>query len=66
MAKLLKEAALDDRFNVQMKKAQGALDVLTDIIEEMNKPGSMTKATSGQKMQLKHAAEDFKRLHDKV
>lgn len=66
MGKLLKEAAIDDRFNKQIMKAQDAIDALTGILEEMNKADSMTKATDLQKRQLRHCAEDFKRLHDKA
>ena len=64
MAKLLKEAAIDDRFNVQMKKVQDAVSKLNDILADSKAPGSMTKLVATQKMMLRHAAEDFKRLHD--
>jgi Mg2+ and Co2+ transporter CorA len=66
MKYLIDQAAIDDRFNAQMMKVQTALDKITDVIDDMYKPGSMSRATPGQKMQLKHAADDFKRLHDKV
>jgi len=64
MGKLLKEAAIDDQFNAQMKKAQDAIGKLQDIVKTMKDGGAMTKMTSTQKMQLRHAAEDFKKLHD--
>jgi hypothetical protein len=66
MAKLplLAEAAIDDKFNVQMKKVQDAVGKLRDILADMKAGGSMTKLTNTQKMQLRHAAEDFKKLHD--
>jgi hypothetical protein len=64
MGNLLKEAALDDRFNVQMKKIEDAIGKLRDITSEMTKPGGMTKPVSSQKMAIRHAAEDLKRLHD--
>lgn len=57
---------MDDQFNTQMKKVQTALSKLTEIVDEMTKQGSTTKATPLQKMQLKYAAEDFKSLHDKA
>ena len=64
MGKLLKEAALDDRFNAQMNKVEGAINSLRDIILQMQSPDSMTKLTSSQRMQLKHATEDLKRLFE--
>jgi hypothetical protein len=64
MGKLLQEAALDDRFTVQMKKIEDAIDKLRDVVGEMTKPGGMTKPVSSQKMAIRHAAEDLKRLHD--
>jgi hypothetical protein len=65
MGKLLKEAAIDDRFNTQMKKVQDALDKLRDIVDE-SRANAMAYLTNTQKMQLRHAAEDFKKLHDKA
>jgi Skp family chaperone for outer membrane proteins len=66
MTKLIQEAALDDRFNAQMKKIQDALDRLNDIVAEMQKPGSMTKPTATQQMQVKYAAQDLKELHGRM
>jgi hypothetical protein len=65
MAKLIKEAEADDRFNTQMKKVQDAVSKLDDLIGSMQGAGSMTKMTSTQKIQLKYVAEDFKRLWEK-
>jgi hypothetical protein len=65
MGKLLKEAALDDRFSAQMKKVQDALVKLRDIVDE-SRANSTHYLTSTQKMQLRHAAEDFKTLYDKA
>ena len=66
MGKLLKEAALDDRFNTQLKKIQDAIDKLTDVVTDMKKPGSNSAPTATQKMQLKYAAEDLKSLLDRA
>ncbi len=66
MSKLIQEATLDDAFNAQMKKVQDAVRKLDDVIDEMKKPGSMTKPTKTQLMQLRYAAEDLKRLHGKA
>jgi len=63
MAKLLKEAELDDRFNVQMKKIQDAVSKLEGVIADMQKPGSMNRPVSSQLSALRFAAEDLKRLH---
>lgn len=65
MTKLIQEAQLDDRFNAQLKKVQGAIDALHLIIDQMKEPGSMTKPTATQRMQLRYAAEDLKKLHEK-
>lgn len=65
MGKLLKEAALDDRFNTQMKKVQDAIDKLRDIVEA-SRDNAMAYMTDTQKMQLKHAAEDFKSLWERA
>ena len=64
--KMLQEASLDEAFNTQMKKVQDAIDKLSDIIDKMQAPGSMTKLIRTQQMQLRHAAEDFKKLHEKA
>lgn len=62
----LAEAALDDEFNVQMKKIQGSIDKLIDIVDKMTAEGSMTKPVASQKIMLQTAADDLKKLHDKV
>lgn len=66
MGKLLKEAALDDKFNVQMKKVQDAIPKLNDILDEMKQPSSMTRPVSSQLMALRYAAEDLKKLWEKA
>jgi hypothetical protein len=66
MAKLLKEAELDDRFNIQMNKIQDAIGKLEDIIAEMQKPGSMNKPVRSQLAALRIAAEDLKSLHEQM
>ena len=65
MGKLLQEAELDDRFNVQMKKVQDAIGKLDDILDAMLKGGSMTKVVKSQQNQLQYAADDFERLFNK-
>jgi hypothetical protein len=64
MRNLLKEAALDDRFNTQMKKIEDAIDKLRAVLGDMDKSGGITKPVSSQKMAIRHASEDLKRLHD--
>lgn len=64
--RLVQEAALDDAFNTQLKKVQDAIDKLGDIVEKMQEPGSMTKPTRTQQAQLRYAAEDLQRLHEKA
>lgn len=64
--KMLQEASLDEAFNAQMKKVQDAIDKLGDIVGKMQADGSMTKLTKTQQMQLRYAAEDFKKLHEKA
>jgi hypothetical protein len=66
MGKLIQEAEVDDRFNTQMKKVQDAASKLDDIIDEMKRPGSMTKPVASQKTALRNAAKDFERLSQKV
>lgn len=65
MSRLIKEAALDDQFNTQMKKVQDGISRLRDILDQMQKEGSMHKATATQRMQLRYAAEDLHALHEK-
>ncbi len=65
MSRLIQEAELDDRFNTQMKKVQDAISRLGEIIDQMTAPASMHKPTGTQRMQLRYAAEDLKRLHEK-
>lgn len=62
--KLIQEAALDDKFNVQMKKVQDVVDKLNAIIDESRKD-RMSYLTSSQKMQLRIAADDFRKLYEK-
>jgi hypothetical protein len=66
MAKLLKEAELDDRFNIRMNKIQDAISKLEGIIAEMQKPGSMNKPVRSQLGALRLAAEDLKRLYEQM
>lgn len=63
--RLIQEAELDDRFSTQLKKVQNAISQLDDILDAMQAPGSMQKPTATQRMQLRYAAEDLKRLHEK-
>lgn len=63
MGKLLREAAIDDRFNVQMRKVQDAIDKLREIVAD-SKKDRMSHLITSQKLALRHAAEDFKKLHD--
>jgi len=62
MSKLIQEAALDDAFNVQMKKIQDAVSKLDGIIDQMQAPGSMHHLVQTQRMALRHGAEDLQRL----
>lgn len=62
MGKLIQEAALDDRFNTQMKKIQDGIDKLGDVLKEMTGPGSMHKPTATQRAQLRYAKEDLEKL----
>jgi hypothetical protein len=66
MARLIQEADIDNRFNVQMKKVQDAIDALNDIVDDMTKPGSMSKPTQSQKSQVRYAAEDLKKLWERM
>jgi len=66
MGKLLQEADLDDRFNKQMAKVQDAVHQLLGIVDLMTAKGSMMKPTNTQRMQLKHAAEDFKSMWERT
>lgn len=66
MTKLIQEADVDERFNTQMKKVQDAISKLSDIVSDMKKPGSMTKPTATQRMQVRYAAEDLKALHERM
>lgn len=63
MGKLLKEAALDDKFNVQMAKIQDAISKLNDLVGQMT---GMTKPVASQKLAVRHAAEDLKALLEKM
>jgi hypothetical protein len=63
MGKLLKEAALDDKFNVQMGKIQDAISKLNDLVGQMT---GMTKPVASQKLAVRHAAEDLKALLEKM
>lgn len=63
MGKLLKEAALDDKFNAQMGKIQDAISKLNDIVDQMT---GMTKPVASQKLAVRHAAEDLKTLLEKM
>lgn len=65
MGKLLREAAIDDRFNTQMRKVQDAIDKLREIVKE-SKADRMTHLITSQKLALRLAAEDFKKLHDEA
>ena len=64
--KMLQEASLDEAFNTQMKKVQDAIDKLNGIVDKMQADGSMNKLTRTQLMQLRYAAEDFKKLQEKA
>ena len=64
--KMLQEASLDDAFSTQMKKMQDAMDKLVDIVDKMKAPGSMTKPTRLQVAQLRYAAEDAAKLHERA
>lgn len=66
MNRLIQEADADDRFNSQLKKVQSAILVLDELIAEMKRPGSLKQPTRTQVTQLKHAAEDLKKLYDKA
>lgn len=66
MTRLIQEAELDDRFNAQMKKVQDAIGKLNDIVDDMKKPGSMTKPVASQKTQVRLAADDLKRLWERL
>ena len=65
MGKLLKEAAIDERFNVQIRKVQDAIDKLREIVKD-SKSDRMTRLVTSQRLALRHAAEDFKKLHDEA
>lgn len=60
LPELVKESNIDDRFNAQMKKVQSALEELKGIVSKMDSP------VASQRMQLRHASEDFKRLLDEI
>lgn len=64
--KMLQEASLDEEFNTQMKKVQDAVMKVARIVEKMQQASSAVKLTATQKMQLRHAAEDFKKLSEKA
>lgn len=59
---LLQEAALDDQFNNEMKKIQGALDKLRHIISEMSGPSSVSKPLKSQASHLFQASRDLNDL----
>lgn len=65
MSRLLQEATLDEKFNNEMRKIQGAIDNLQVILDQMKDPSAMSKPTPIQRMQLRYAAEDLKKLHEK-
>ena len=59
MGKLLKEAAIDDRFNVQMNRIQQAIIALEKLTDELVQAGPV----GSQRTALQAAASDLKRLY---
>jgi hypothetical protein len=64
MTRLIQEAALDDRFNTQMNRLEGAINNLRVIIEQMHQPGASSPPTATQKLSLRHALADLKKVSD--
>lgn len=64
MTRMIQEAALDDRFYTQMNRLEGAINNLSVIMEQMHAPGSMSKPTATQKLSLRHALADLKKISD--
>lgn len=62
---LIQEAEIDDQFRAQVGKIQDAISKLNDIVGKMNGEGSMHKVTATQRMQLRYAAENLKKLHER-
>lgn len=61
---MIQEAALDERFYTQMNRLEGAINNLRVIVEQMHLPSSTSKPTPTQKLSLKHALEDLKKIAD--
>lgn len=66
MTRLIQEAEIDNHFNTQMKKIQDAIGALNSIVDDMKKPGSMTKPMHSHKAQVRYAADDLKRLWERL